>query len=145
MTDQTLKKSSLFLLELIIVLLFFSFCTAVCINLFVKAKIASTQSYDLNNSVLAAQNAVECFKATDADAKEIASLLGGTQNNNTVSITYDKNWNVTKKSDYIYKLTFTINPVQENIISADLTIVKDTTTLYSLSAVTFVDTTAGGD
>lgn len=143
MTDQSLKKSSLFLLELIIVLLFFSFCIAICVNIFVDAKVLSTQSYDLNNSVLTAQNGAECFKATNGNAKEIASLLGGVQKNNIVSVTYDENWNAVKTNNYTYQLTITISQSQANISSAEISVTKDTDILYSLKASTFIDIAAG--
>jgi len=143
LTDHTLKKSSLFLLELIIVLFFFSLCTAICVNIFAKAKTLSTQSYELNNSVLVVQNAAECFKATDADAREIALLLGGIQNNNVVSVTYNENWNTTKSSNYTYKLIININTTQKNMASADLNVIKNTATLYSLSVSTLFDAGKG--
>ena len=42
------KRSSLFLLELIIAILFFSLTSAVCVQIFVRAHLISRQTQELN-------------------------------------------------------------------------------------------------
>ena len=55
------SKSSLFLMELILSILFFSLASAVCVQLFVKSHLISRQSTDLTNSVNLAQDVAEIY------------------------------------------------------------------------------------
>lgn len=45
------KRSSLFLLELIIAILFFSLTSAVCVQIFVRAHLISRQTQELNTAL----------------------------------------------------------------------------------------------
>lgn len=69
------SKSSLFLMELIIALLFFSVSSTVCIRLFVKAHALSAQTVDQNYAVNYAQNMAEMFIGCEGDLQAIQSLL----------------------------------------------------------------------
>lgn len=69
------SKTSLFLMELIIAILFFSLASAICIQLFVRSHIVSNESVELNYSVLWAQNTAELFYGCNGDAGQMASLL----------------------------------------------------------------------
>ena len=46
------SSSSLFLMELIIAILFFSLASTVCIQLFVKAHLLTEKSVNINQSIL---------------------------------------------------------------------------------------------
>ena len=72
---RTHSGSSLFLMELILAILFFSVASAVCVQLFARAHTASEQSAALNRAVLAAESAAEAFKGA-ADLDEAARLTG---------------------------------------------------------------------
>lgn len=61
------SKSSLFLMELIVVILFFSLASTVCIQLFVKSHLLGKDTEALNNSVLQAQNLAEVFLGYQGD------------------------------------------------------------------------------
>lgn len=54
-------------MELIIVLLFFSLASTICIRLFVKSHSLSRETVDLTNAVTLAQNLAENFIASDGD------------------------------------------------------------------------------
>lgn len=73
---KTKSKSSLFLMELIIAILIFSVCAAVCMQVFAAAKRASNQSSELSHAVMCAQSAVETYKAASGDLEEAARLFG---------------------------------------------------------------------
>lgn len=72
---RTHSGSSLFLMELILAILFFSVASAVCVQLFARAHTASEQSAALNRAVLAAESAAESFKGAD-DLDEAVRLMG---------------------------------------------------------------------
>jgi Tfp pilus assembly protein PilV len=59
----TTSKSGVFLLELVLVILFFSIASTVCIEMFVKSYTISNDSTYLNTSVQIAENIAETFKA----------------------------------------------------------------------------------
>ncbi len=71
------SKSSLFLMELIIALLFFSVSSTVCIRLFVKAHALSAETVSQNYAVNYAQNMAEVFTGYDGDLQAMQTLLDG--------------------------------------------------------------------
>lgn len=73
------SKSSLFLMELIIALLFFSVSSTVCIRLFVRAHSLSAQTVDQNYAVNYAQNMAEMFTGCDGDLEAMQAILSGSQ------------------------------------------------------------------
>ena len=73
------SKSSLFLMELIIALLFFSLASTVCIRLFVNAHSLSAETVDQNYAVNYAQNMAEVFTGCDGDLQAMQKILSGSQ------------------------------------------------------------------
>lgn len=69
------SKSGLFLMEMIIVILFFSICSAVCVSIFAKARIMADDSRDLNNAVIRSSNIAEVYKAASGELSKTAWLL----------------------------------------------------------------------
>lgn len=63
MTERSKSKSRLFFIEILIIIVFFSICAGVCMNLFAKAKLISVESSDLTKGVMVAQAAAEAVKA----------------------------------------------------------------------------------
>ena len=72
------SKSSLFLIELIISLCFFSLASVVCVRLFVYAHKVSTESRRETLAIQMSQNAAECFIAADGDEEEFRRLFAMT-------------------------------------------------------------------
>ena len=70
------SRSSLFLLEMIIVILVFAVSSAVCASLFVSARLASLQSSRLTMAVGLCQNAAECLRAAGDDPGLLEEVLG---------------------------------------------------------------------
>ena len=63
-THNPAKRSSLFLMELMIAILFFSLASAVCVQLFVKSHLLTREAADLNQAVSQAQSAAEVIRTT---------------------------------------------------------------------------------
>ena len=72
------SKSSLFLIELIVSLCFFSLASVVCVRLFVYAHKVSTESRRETLAIQMSQNAAECFIAADGDEEEFRRLFAMT-------------------------------------------------------------------
>ena len=96
------SKTSLFLMELIISILFFSVSGAICVELFVNAHSLSEESVDLNNSVLWTQNISEVFHGSEGNLHSIADFFSDScivlvsyEDNpevGTLVMYFDENW-----------------------------------------------------
>jgi len=99
MNKHNRSKSGLFLMELIIVILFFSVSAAICMRIFGTAKIKSDYSRDLSNSSVYAQSCAEAYKAYDADLENTAEAMEGKFDDNTLTVYYDFDWNITNSKE----------------------------------------------
>jgi hypothetical protein len=90
------SKSSLFLMELIISILFFSLASTVCIQLFVRSHTLSGDTVALNNAIIQAQNIAEIYNHSDGELTSVLSYYPDAAINelsDSVYIYYDENWN----------------------------------------------------
>lgn len=62
-------------MELLIAILVFSFTTAICMRIFVHAKLTADYAGNLSIAVTAAQNAAECYKASGGNLIRTADIL----------------------------------------------------------------------
>lgn len=67
------NKSSLFLMEMIICILFFSISAAVCVQFFVRSHTMSQSSIEENHAVIALESIAECFYVDYGDLNQIAA------------------------------------------------------------------------
>lgn len=98
------SSSSLFLIELIIALLFFSVCAAICVNIFAKSALMAKNARESENAVLLAENAAAAYKSAGGDMDKTAALLGGSCDSGSVSASYDENCSAAE-DDSVYFLT----------------------------------------
>ncbi len=75
MNNEKSSKLSLFLMELIIAIFFFSLSAAVCVRLFASAHTLSERTENLENSVMWVQNLSEAFVSAGGDLGRIAPLF----------------------------------------------------------------------
>jgi len=64
------RHSSLFLIELMVSLLFFSLAAGICIQFFVHSHLLSGEAANLNNAVMISQSLAEEFRATSGEIGE---------------------------------------------------------------------------
>lgn len=83
------SKSVLFLMELILIIFFFSICSSICLKVFASAKTMSDYSDNLNNACVLAQDGAECYKAYNGDLSKVAEELGGKIDDDTVVVKGD--------------------------------------------------------
>lgn len=88
------SRSGLFLIELMICILFFSFTAGICIRFFVKSH---NMSQDAKNLYQAQQEAASMAEILE---KDIDSL-------DNISVYYDKDWNQCDKEEKVYWLEVT--------------------------------------
>lgn len=83
---------NLFLLELLIVLLIFALSAAVCVRLFVSARLTASESRALNHAVLLCESGAECFKAANGDIAKSADLLDWQYTDGQAVAYFDADW-----------------------------------------------------
>ena len=102
------SKAKLFLIELIIIILFFSLAAAVCMQIFASAHTLSQKSEDLTEGIMIAQQVAEEFHSGlhrednvvayfDADWQPIVA-----PSENYVSISVSKNGGINQASICVY-------------------------------------------
>lgn len=93
------SKSSLFLMEMVIALLFFSICSAICIRVFAVASQDTSYSRNLSRASSLCQSAAEVYKSCRGDITSTADILNGRYEMGQAKIFYDSNWNITDEQD----------------------------------------------
>jgi len=105
MTNRS--RSTLFLIEQLIVIAVFAICAAACIRILTTAYFYATDSNDLSRAVLAAENGAEVFKAAGGDVSVVVQTLGGGvyTTDGRAYIYYDNNWQICSEADAHYVLS----------------------------------------
>ena len=123
-------KSSLFLMEQLIVILVFALCAAICVKIFVSSYIIASDSKDLNHALLIAESGAECYKAAAGDMGKAAHILGGSLQSGVaggLTVFYDDRWRVCADNEAAYVLRI-INQAPEHTLASllfsDLTVEK---------------------
>ncbi len=89
------SKASLFLMELIVALFFFSLASAVCIRMFAKANTLGVRTIETNHTVSAVQNFAETWYACQGDITALSALFPqGDWNEEGFCIWYDADWEI---------------------------------------------------
>ena len=87
------SKTSLFLIELVIMILLFSLSAAVCLRIFASAQSASDYSRNLSSACMNAQsrqpNAIKLPEGIWSDARKFCMDL---KTRTTVTVYYDNKW-----------------------------------------------------
>jgi hypothetical protein len=76
MKHRYASKSALFLMELLIAILVFTFTAAICMRIFTFAKLTADSAGELSVAVTSVQNAAECYKAYHGDLELVKQELG---------------------------------------------------------------------
>lgn len=103
------SRSTLFLMEQMIVILVFAFCAAVCVKLVAEAHVITTRNNDKKNAIIAAESGAECFKAYAGDMVKTAAALGGNYSGSAdiLHVYYDGEWRVCREEDSVYIMSVT--------------------------------------
>ena len=135
------QSSTLFLLELILAILFFSLASAVCVQFFVKSRLLSRGAQNLNHAVNECSGIAEIVNSSDSmdsalaviqDIYREADISGETSP--TVKIYYDKNFTPceTGKETYILKTALQLD---DHMLTADISMeeTKPDSSFYQLT------------
>ena len=100
--------SSLFLMEMIMVLLFLALSCAACVQIFAAARTNRIRAEQLNQIQTLTTSVGEVLEGTDGSADEILSLIpDGVEEKPGISWYYDTIWQTCSRSSAAYVMTFT--------------------------------------
>ena len=133
MTERSKSKSRLFFIEILIIIVFFSICAGVCMNLFAKAKLISVESSDLTKGVMVAQAAAQqpfqfggiplCFYG-----------FRGCRDGNMIRVYYDGQWQkLPRKEAAVYELAVRLTE-EQGVLAAEIRVLKGDQEIHSLKA-----------
>ncbi len=143
------NTSSLFLLELILAVLFFSVASALCIQIFTKAHLMSQDARDLNFAVNEVSSMAEQISAdtlhpdTAASSDDTAASSGDTASDPSTQISndawqddtayYDSSYASCEKADAVYVLTVHYEP-EDTLLKAHISMdtITDNRNIYTL-------------
>ena len=123
------SKTSLFLMEIIIAIFFFSLASAICLRLFISAHNLSEKDKDLNNALLWSQNLSESFYGCDGNLLMIKNLYpeaffseGEQEGDGTIIIFFNDKWETVDNSlyDASYEAILTIKKGAASTIYSDV-------------------------
>jgi len=106
------SKSTLFLIEQLIVIAVFAICAAACISILTASFFYATDSQSAGNAILKAETAAELYKATGGDVYIIAGFLGGVVESGRdghtgavhASVYYNQSWQISNAATASYVL-----------------------------------------
>lgn len=117
------SKSGLFLMELIIVILFFSLASTVCIQMFTKSHLISQETVDKNEAVLIAQNLAESWYAAEGELTAMQAVFGdAVVTEDQLTLSYDGDWNSCDGSSAVYTAVLTNDDTDANEILCHITV-----------------------
>jgi len=113
------SKSTLFLIEQLIVIAVFAICAAACISILVAAYFYTTDSKTLSQATIKAESGAEAFKVTGSDFASAADILGGstttvglgTSGVSVIAVYYDNNWQVSNNN---FNASYVMNLIIES-------------------------------
>ncbi len=89
--NNTRSKTSLFLIEMMLMVLVFALCSAVCVRIFAYSQQLSRDSRNLSNACIVAQSAASCYKVERGDIERTIEAIGG-KASGTNRCYYDGDW-----------------------------------------------------
>ena len=123
--------SRAFFLELVMNLFLFVICAAICLQLFVMAYVRSTDSRILSEASIRMQTLAEIFKYERGDEALTARRIGGVATGNEILVFYDKDWNLTSKSNAQYRLICAIRQ-NEGLKEAEIIALNGDNEIFSI-------------
>lgn len=105
MKREPAKRSSLFLMELIIAILLFSVAAMVCVQIFVKAHLISRQTQEMSHALEKVSGFTELFLSDGSLNEQIAQITDGmaeTDGESDFRVYYDADWQICKAENASY-------------------------------------------
>lgn len=108
---QSHSKNSLFLMEMIFVLLFLALSSAACIRIFAAAEKNHVHAVESRQIQAHTVSVCEIMEGTDGSPDSFVQYLsGGISDNSSVTWYYDNSWNICDKQEASYQMILELSP-----------------------------------
>lgn len=108
------SKNSLFLMEMIMVLLFLSLSGAACVRIFAMARENRTQTQEWIHIQALTTSVGEILEGTDGKESDFLEYMPeGTANSSSVVWHYDNAWNLCEHSDASYEMKLSLSNTKD--------------------------------
>lgn len=125
------SRSGLYLVEFVIVLLFFSVASTIVFQFFMKGSGISSEAYDLNIAVVRAQSITEKVLSTGGEDDLLSAQFTRTPDGYVVY--FDKDWMETDAGREKYLAEITVSTAGSMLVS-DVAVKKGAQELFSIHA-----------
>jgi type II secretory pathway pseudopilin PulG len=102
------SRSTLFLIEQLIVVAVFAICSAACVRILTSAYFDARKSRDVSNAILVAESAAESYKSVSGNIDKVSEIMDGVRegagSTDSITIYYDKEWASCSKNEAQYVL-----------------------------------------
>lgn len=146
MNKHQKSRSSLFLMEMIITICFFSFASAICVQCFVKAHLIDKKTIELNHAVEISQNLAEIMRGTEGDIYSIMAMYPESiqGDDDYFTLFYDSDFNPCSAGEARYAADVTLTQ-KNSLITIDINVtnVDELSIIYSLQATKYIDLSHG--
>ncbi len=132
--------TSLFLMEMIIIVLFFSVASATCVQAFVNSHLLDVHTKELNHAVIIAQGFADVMRGTDGELDSLLSAYPDASGNDSgLTAWYDKEFSPCSEAEAAYVAEAEIKPDGRlNAITVTVRSIEDNTEIYTLSATKYI-------
>lgn len=136
------SKTSLFLMELIITMMFFSVCAAVCLQMFVKTHLLGKETMELNHAVAEAQCFAEIMRGTDGTIEDIMKYYpdAASDGESFFEVYYDDEFFQCDYSRAAYEADISLRPdgsIQN--MTVQIMRISDNKEIYTLNATKYIE------
>lgn len=133
------NKSGLFLMELIVVTLFFSVAAVIVLKIFYTGEKLSIESQALTNTVIEAQNAAHLIKSDSGSTESLCNYYGTAENDGIVAVYFDDEFVPCKDDDNASIKMVVTQTTSGQIVNStiDFIHIDNDKSVYSLETKTF--------
>ncbi len=115
MNQKAGSNTALFLMELIVVIGFFSLVSVICVRLFAAARVTGDASVNINQAIRAEESLAEVWTAKEADLAETAACFPGARletgdspADGVLTLYYDADWqSISDEGGAAFRVTLT--------------------------------------
>lgn len=136
------SRTSLFLMEMIVTILFFSLAGAVCVKCFVNAHMIGRETQELNHAVAIATGYAEVMRGTDGDIDSIIAVYPEAikGDDSFFEVFYDENFLPCDDDNakYVGDVTLTPNGAIQNM-NIKIARLSDSSIIYELDATKYMN------
>ncbi|MCR4656260.1 MAG: hypothetical protein K5770_08550 [Lachnospiraceae bacterium] len=132
--------TSLFLMEMIIIVLFFSVASATCVQAFVNSHLLDEHTKELNHAVIIAQGFADVMRGTDGELDSLlAAYPDAAAGESGLTAWYDKEFYPCEEAGASYVAEVQIKAEGKlNAITVTVRTTEENTEIYTLSATKYM-------